>query len=143
MREHFRKLNNENIAPQDDDIHTFTNSDNDDLNIQFTLEEIKCVIKSLKLGKACGLDRIRNEFIKNCPDSLLEIFVKYFNVVLDSGIVPEQWCIGVIIPIYKNKGTQDPERLSLDSGDNPCKPLISGYTTYECMTREARLSFYA
>ena len=27
-----------------------------------------------------------------------------FNVVLDSGIVPTEWCIGVIIPIFKNKG---------------------------------------
>ena len=32
------------------------------------------------------------------------IIVDFFNIVLDSGIVPSEWCVGVIIPIFKNKG---------------------------------------
>ena len=35
---------------------------------------------------------------------MLHVLVKFFNVVLDSGIVPTEWCIGIIIPIFKNKG---------------------------------------
>ena len=77
------------------------------MNNAFTLEEIKSVLKNMELGKACGLDKIRNEFLKKCPDELLNLFCKYFNVVLDTGFVPEDWCIGVIIPIYKNKGASD------------------------------------
>ena len=34
---------------------------------------------------------------------LLVILTKMFNLVLDSGIVPTNWCIGVIKPLYKNK----------------------------------------
>ena len=30
--------------------------------------------------------------------------VSLFNLVLKSGIVPSDWCIGIIIPLFKNKG---------------------------------------
>ena len=106
LRDHFKNLN-ENAPHQDDIPNAFTNSDNEELNNLFTLKEIECVIKTLKLGKACGLDKIRNEFLKKCPVELLNIIVKYFNLVLNTGIVPEEWCIGVIVPIYKNKGSSD------------------------------------
>ena len=83
---------------------------NEDIKCYFTFEEIRLIIKKLKNGKACGLDQVRNEFIKNCPDSVITIVVKLFNLVLKTGIIPEEWCIGAIIPIYKNKGSnKDPD----------------------------------
>ena len=35
-----------------------------------------------------------------CP-----IYVKLFNLILKSGYIPEDWVIGIIVPIYKNKGS--------------------------------------
>ncbi len=36
--------------------------------------------------------------------------VKFFNLILDIGIVPEDWILCIIIPIYKNKGgMEDPD----------------------------------
>ena len=32
------------------------------------------------------------------------IYTKLFYVVFDTAIIPESWTIGVIKPIYKNKG---------------------------------------
>ena len=113
LREHFEKIsqkndqNDNNVEP---DIPIFTGSDNDEINQSFTINEIKTLIRKLKNGKSCGLDRIRNEFLKNCPDEILNVIVRYFNIVLESGIVPEDWCVGVIIPLYKNKGNiKDPD----------------------------------
>lgn len=41
---------------------------------------------------------------------MLNIIVKFFNLVLITGIVPTDWCLGVIKPLYKNKGpVDDPE----------------------------------
>ena len=41
---------------------------------------------------------------------MLPVYVKLFNLIFDTGIVPESWLIGNIIPIYKNKGyIENPE----------------------------------
>ena len=74
------------------------------LNAAITEEEVICAIKALKNGKAVGIDEVRNEFIKHSSPLLISIYCKLFNKVLDSGIVPEQWVQGIIIPIYKGKG---------------------------------------
>ena len=34
----------------------------------------------------------------------MHIIVSLFNAVLDSGVIPTDWCVGIIIPIFKNKG---------------------------------------
>ena len=35
---------------------------------------------------------------------MIPVFTKLFNLVLQAGIIPEEWCISNIIPLYKNKG---------------------------------------
>ena len=41
-----------------------------------------------------------------------ETYVKLFNVIFDTGIIPEQWLLGNMIPIYKNKGDKlDPKNF--------------------------------
>ena len=42
---------------------------------------------------------------------MCDIYVKFFNLVLSTGLLPKEWTIGVIKPIYKNKGS----RLDADS----------------------------
>ena len=74
------------------------------LNCQFTEEEIFSEIKHLKNGKACGTDKILNEFLKATFSEMKDIYVTLFNRILDNGQIPESWTIGMITPIYKNKG---------------------------------------
>ena len=56
-------------------------------------------------NKAIGIDNVIIEYIKNCPTELVYVIVKLFNLVLISGVVPSDWCIGAIKPLYKNKGS--------------------------------------
>ena len=41
---------------------------------------------------------------------MIAIITKLYNVVLDTGQIPESWCIGMIRPLYKGKGdVKDPD----------------------------------
>ena len=103
---HFSRLGNgqdDQSTGPGDNISEFSEADGA-LNAPVTFQEVELMIRKLKNSKACGKDFIRNEFLKNCPIEMLHVWVKFFNVVLDSGIVPTEWCIGIIIPIFKNKG---------------------------------------
>ena len=83
---------------------------NDELNTSFTTKEIADVIKKLKNNKACGINLIRNEFIKNCSNDMRDVVTNLFNLILDCGVIPTNWCLGIIMPLYKNKGSvNDPD----------------------------------
>ena len=77
------------------------------LNDLITRDEIHSAIKNLKNNKSNGVDLILNEFLKHAETKLLDTFVLLFNVILLTGFIPEDWAIGVIKPIYKNKGASD------------------------------------
>ncbi|CAL4066387.1 unnamed protein product, partial [Meganyctiphanes norvegica] len=79
-------------------------TNNEFINKEFTEGEVYKHISSLKNNKSPGVDNILNEFLKHCPKELITVIVKLFNIVLDTGIIPSDWTIGVIKPIYKNKG---------------------------------------
>ena len=80
------------------------NNENDILNRPITAEEIgKCIAK-LKNAKSCGFDEIINEYIKVSKAQMLPIYVGLFNLILNTGIIPEIWSQGKIMPIYKNNG---------------------------------------
>ena len=72
-------------------------------------EEILQAVKSLKNNKACGDDRVINEYICSTIGLFLPVFKCLFNYVLETGNIPQDWTLGNIIPIYKKKGdTNDP-----------------------------------
>ena len=58
-------------------------------------------MKKLKNEKSSAEDQIINEYLKHSFNTISDIYVKLFNVIFDSGIIPEQWLLGNIIPVYK------------------------------------------
>ena len=79
-------------------------NENDFLDTPITEAEVLTCIKRLKCNKASGLDNVINEFLKNSVPKMVCLYAKLFNLILDSGKVPHDWVIGVIQPIFKNKG---------------------------------------
>ena len=82
---------------------------NNYLNNSVTEEEIDTAIHSLKNYTAHGNDLIINEFLAYASRKKLHIFVKLCYIVLKTGIIPSDWCVGMIKPLFKNKGSpKDP-----------------------------------
>ena len=70
----------------------------------FTTEEIKKAVKSLKRGKTNGPDEIPNEiFIESSPTTL-EIHKTIMNNVMQSIDIPQQWKEGNLKRLFKGKG---------------------------------------
>ena len=84
-------------------VREMVTPENDVINHPFTLLEIKAAIKLLKNNKACGVDNVINEFFKYCHNDCLELIVAFFNIVLSTGYVPTDWCLGLICPIYEQR----------------------------------------
>ena len=74
------------------------------LNDPFTTEKVTKLIAKLKNNKSPRTDQISNEFLKKSTRQITTMLTKLFNVILASGVVPEQWSIGVIKAIYKSSG---------------------------------------
>ena len=91
------------------DPRTIDHSINEYINRPFEEKEVLEQIKKLKNNKASGIDQVINEFIKNSPENMVHLIVKMFNIVLETGIIPTDWTIGLIKPIHKKGSTDDPD----------------------------------
>ena len=78
----------------------------DILDVEITSEEVKTAIDSQKVRKACGIDGIQIEIIKNSPHALRCTIHTIFNKIFCTGKFPSGWQVGVISPVFK-KGNKD------------------------------------
>lgn len=103
--EHYKNIfASEDIHEDPQDLIHDANSNEESLNQPFTSAEVEKCIKKLKSSKSPGYDNILNEYIKLTKDQMLPVYATLFNIILETGYIPEQWLIGKIKPIYKNKG---------------------------------------
>ena len=79
----------------------------DELDQNIYLEELNNAIKSLKRGKSGGNDAIVNEFIINAPYYIRNLMLLIFNNILELEYIPDKWCVGSIIPIFKSGDKND------------------------------------
>ncbi len=75
-------------------------------NVSFTKQDVKTLLKSLDCSKAGGIDRISNRMIHLVADTLDDPLYRLLNKIANSGIYPNCWKLGEVIPIFKNKGSK-------------------------------------
>ena len=92
FKHYFTKLNSdvslvhEEITPIPVDMST--NTSNHFINDTISREEVSIAINNLKNNKSPGYDSLLNEYLKNSPITVIELLTEYFNLVLDTGIIP-------------------------------------------------------
>jgi hypothetical protein len=109
--DHFKTVNSESNFEQDlFDMSNINLQNNEILNRRISSFEIKKMIDKSNTSKAASpQDYIYNEYIKSTADLMIPIYCDYFNKIFDSGVLPDCWLVGTIIPIYKKKGSpRDP-----------------------------------
>ncbi|KAL0849608.1 hypothetical protein ABMA28_013867 [Loxostege sticticalis] len=73
---------------------------------EILVTEVEKSIKSQKMEKSPGPDRITNELMRGTTEELSPILTKVFNEILYTGRIPSQWAESHIILIHK-KGPKD------------------------------------
>ena len=66
-----------------------------------SFDEIATAASQLKTGKACGIDSILPELLK--LTGIHETLLPILNQVFETGVVPEEWKVSGIIPIFKKE----------------------------------------
>jgi len=69
----------------------------------FGTDDVDRVIRSLKHGKAAGLDGISVEHLTYSHPSLISHLRKLFNLIMQHGYVPKHFGSGVVVPILKDR----------------------------------------
>ena len=100
----FKNLNSNPNSNEMDDFVIPESLDTNELDKSITKDEIIKAINKLKRRKAVGVDKIENEYLIETRDLLLNFHFELFNLILETGILPENWLIGIIKPIFKNQG---------------------------------------
>jgi hypothetical protein len=61
--------------------------------------------------------------------SIGHIYLLLFNIILDKGIIPESWGKGIVLPIFKNKGSKSDPNSNRGVTLNSCisKNVFCGF----------------
>ena len=111
FEQYFKAVNNPLdpfFTPDEDVVHLnehYVNNEFDiifdELNLDFTHEDVLNAIKQLKLNKSGGTDKLINEFLINGKHILTNTLCKLFNKIFEIGFFPDEWSEGYVIPLHK------------------------------------------
>ena len=76
----------------------------DENDRDITRGEVNRALNETKTGKAAGMDGVRAEMLKEGGVTVVEWLVRMFNICFILSMVPVDWVIACIVPLYKGKG---------------------------------------
>ncbi|XP_070387864.1 uncharacterized protein [Dermacentor albipictus] len=74
---------------------------NEELDADFSVQEIRTVLQLLKTNSAPGPDRITNKILRNLNDDAIQKLCEYINACWKEGQIPQEWKTADVILIPK------------------------------------------
>ena len=81
---------------------------NPNINKNFSVEEVTACLKKMRNGKSAGHDDVFSEFLKYAHEKVITLPTRFFNKILKSGVVPDDWALPIHRPLYKKGDKKDP-----------------------------------
>ena len=73
--------------------------------------EVRKIVESLKNGKVANIFGMTSEYLNLASTSLIPTLTQLINVIVGSGIIPDDLKIGLATPIPKKKKQMDPDKF--------------------------------
>ena len=99
----FNELYGSESTEHDDQEATNYEIDDNDLDIAFTHEELMKAVFSQQSSKSPGMDNLVAELFKSTFDIISPFLLNLYNKIFQTGIYPQSWGEGIIIPIHKGR----------------------------------------
>lgn len=102
-KEHFEEILDavKQTQENDTDIEERIVDENRGHRKEIEQEEVEEAVRQLKRGKAAGHDRITPEMLKGLGKIGMEILTDLYNKIWHEEKIPEDWEVGIILPIHK------------------------------------------
>ncbi|XP_070386411.1 uncharacterized protein [Dermacentor albipictus] len=89
MGDEIVKLNLE--RPPAVEHRNYSSSPNEDLDRDFSQQEIKAVLQTIKTKSAPGPDKVTNKMLRNLDDQVMSRMTDYINECWRNGGIPDEW----------------------------------------------------
>lgn len=74
--------------------------------VEFSVAGISSLINILQLSSSAGVDNINSKLLRNNKQIIAEYFSMLFSLSLETGMLPEDWKVGKVIPVHKSGNKQ-------------------------------------
>ncbi|CAM4513742.1 unnamed protein product [Caretta caretta] len=81
---------------------------NEDMEVDITISEVEAKLKQLNGTKSGGPDNLHPRILKELAQEIASPLARIFNESVNSGVVPYDWRIANIVPIFKKGKKSDP-----------------------------------
>ena len=88
-----------------------------------TPDMILAKLKNMKDNKLPGVDRISPKMLKEIAEEISVPLAIVFNLSIQDGIVPLEWEIANVVPIFKKGNRCKPEKHRPVSLNGQCRPV--------------------
>ena len=81
---------------------------NPNIDENVSVEKVTACLKKMRNGTSQGHDGVFPELLKYAHEKVITLLPRFFNKILESGVVPDGWALSKYRPLYKKRDKKYP-----------------------------------